>query len=200
MRSVVSTAVSSEKELVMKPVEVGQHLRIHRRRGAGKLVFKGTRLSVETTLKRLARGKTFKEILARSPKLTRAALTEAVQLAAAALTEPYAALQETVSRLWHARRLAEIRRLEPIPVGKHLVVHPGVCFGKLTFDGTRLPVATILYFLSTGRTIPQILTGWPELTREAVVEAIQLATAALVEQQAAKAEATDEPARSGRSA
>jgi uncharacterized protein (DUF433 family) len=198
MRSVVSTAVDSEKESVMKPVEVGQHLRVHRRRGAGKLVFKGTRLSAATVLKQLARGKTFQDIRTRWPKLTREAIAEAVQLAAAALTEPYAALQKTASRLWHAGRLAAIRRLEPIPVGKHLVVHPGVCFGKLTFDGTRVPVETVLAYLAKGETFAELQAGWPRVTREALAEAVQLAAAALVERYVVSTGKADEPTPTGR--
>src|SRR5262249_13095178 len=86
--------------------------------------------------------------------------------------------------------------MEPVEVGKHLIVHPRVCHGQLTFKGTRVPVETVLYFLSTGRTIEQILESWPELTREAVVEAILLAREALVERHT-PAKATHEPVRSG---
>ena len=31
-----------------------------------------------------------------------------------------------------------------LEVGKHLVIDPGVCFGKLTFRGTRVPVEAVL--------------------------------------------------------
>jgi uncharacterized protein (DUF433 family) len=71
---------------------------------------------------------------------------------------------------------------QPVEVGKYLIVHPGVCFGKMTFKGTRVPVETILYFLSTGRTIEQVLEGWPYLKREAIQEAILLAAKALIMQ------------------
>lgn len=87
--------------------------------------------------------------------------------------------------------------MEPVEVGKYLIMHPGICHGQLTFKGTRVPVETVLYFLSTGRTIDQILEGWPELTREAVVEAILLAREALVERHTT-AKAAREPVHSGR--
>lgn len=90
--------------------------------------------------------------------------------------------------------------MEPIEVGKHLVVDPRVCFGKMTFKGTRVPVKTILAYVAKGETIERILVGWPQLTREAVQEAIQLAAAALLEKYPVPAEATYEPARPGRSA
>jgi uncharacterized protein (DUF433 family) len=85
-------------------------------------------------------------------------------------------------------------------IGKHLVVDPRVCHGRLTFQGTRVPVQTVLHVLSEGRSISQVLQGWPELTHEAIAEAIELAAAALVRQTGARAETADEPARSGRSA
>jgi len=71
--------------------------------------------------------------------------------------------------------------MKRLKVGEHLVIDPSVCHGKLTFEGTRIPVETVLLFLSTGRTIDWILAEWPRLTKEAVEEAMRLAIAALVE-------------------
>jgi uncharacterized protein (DUF433 family) len=65
-----------------------------------------------------------------------------------------------------------MRRLE---IGKHLVVDSKVCHGKLTFKGTRVPVSTVITFLSMGDSIDDILGNWPELSREAVEEAIRWA-------------------------
>jgi uncharacterized protein (DUF433 family) len=64
-------------------------------------------------------------------------------------------------------------------VGKHMVVDPSVCFGKLTFKDTRVPVSTALMWLAKGKTIDEIQAIWPYLRREAIVEAIQRAAAAL---------------------
>jgi uncharacterized protein (DUF433 family) len=85
-------------------------------------------------------------------------------------------------------------------IGKHLLVDPRVCHGRLTFRGTRVPVQTVLHVLSEGRSINQVLKGWPELTREAIAEAIELAGEALVRQARARTETANEPDRSGRSA
>jgi uncharacterized protein (DUF433 family) len=71
--------------------------------------------------------------------------------------------------------------MEPREVGKYLVIDPRLCFGKLTFKGTRIPVATVLAYLARGETVERVLEGWPELKREAVAEAVQLAAAALLE-------------------
>ncbi|HMF16052.1 MAG TPA: DUF433 domain-containing protein [Gemmataceae bacterium] len=86
--------------------------------------------------------------------------------------------------------------MKPKEIGKHLIVDPRVCHGKLTFKGTRVPVETVLYFLSTGRTFKQLSQGWPEVKREALEEAIQLAAAALVKQSKAKTQVVDESAYS----
>jgi uncharacterized protein (DUF433 family) len=87
-----------------------------------------------------------------------------------------------------------------VEVGQHLVVDPRTCHGKLTFKGTRVPVQTILTFLSMGYDIKYILRSWPQLSREAVVEAIQMAAVALNEKFGAKPTQTYEPTHSGRSA
>ncbi len=109
--------------------------------------------------------------------------------------------------------------MSPIEVGKHLVIDPRVCFGKLTFKGTRVPVETVLACLTQGRTIKSILESWPHLNREAVEEAIELAAVAwpelmreesaerirvlakgLKERSKKRANRTREPAHFGRSA
>jgi len=85
-------------------------------------------------------------------------------------------------------------------IGKHLSVDPHVCHGKLTFRGTRVPVQTVLHVLAEGRSVNQILKGWPELSREAIAEAIDLAGEALVLHSGARAENPNELAHSGRPA
>jgi uncharacterized protein (DUF433 family) len=90
-----------------------------------------------------------------------------------------------------------------VEIGEQLVVDPRVCHGKLTFKGTRVPVETVLYFLSTGQTFKQLRESWPEIKREALKEAVQLAASALVRQSKAKAryrartKAVNEPAHTG---
>jgi uncharacterized protein (DUF433 family) len=93
-----------------------------------------------------------------------------------------------------------MKKRKRVEIGEHLVVDSAICFGKLTFKGTRVPVATVLNRLAEGRSIRHLRLSWPEVTREAITEAAKLATAALVERSLAQAKATDEPTRSGRSA
>lgn len=45
------------------------------------------------------------------------------------------------------------------------------CFGKPCIRGLRLPVASILSYLSSGMTIAEILKEWPELERDDIYQA-----------------------------
>jgi uncharacterized protein (DUF433 family) len=182
----------------MKLQDVGQHLAVDRHNGHDRLTFKGTRLQVKTVLHRLARGDAYKQLLARWPKLTRKAIKEALNLAAEALVEPYLVHNTRVRELLDAERDEEVQRLPIIEVGRYLNVHPCMCFGKLTFKDRRLPVETILTYVAMKGTIDYIRKAWPQLTREAVVEAVKLAAAALEEKYAASTETLHEPAHSGR--
>jgi len=69
-----------------------------------------------------------------------------------------------------------------IEVGNYLVINAEVYHGELIFKGTRIPVKTVMTFLRLGDSIDDILAGYPNLTREAVEEAIQMATEALIKQ------------------
>ena len=63
-------------------------------------------------------------------------------------------------------------------IGEFLVINPEVCHGKLTFKGTRIPVSTILTFLSMGNSVDDVVRKWsPRLKREAVLEALRYGAA-----------------------
>ncbi len=63
----------------------------------------------------------------------------------------------------------------PTEIGRFLVVDPEICHGKLTFKGTRIPVATVLTYLAMGDSIADVLKNWPRLQRPAIEEAIRFA-------------------------
>src|SRR5947209_7613500 len=90
--------------------------------------------------------------------------------------------------------------MDPVEVGQFLEINSRVCHGQLIFKGTRVPVETILNRLAWGRTVEELLAGWPELTREAVGEAVQLAAAALLERHAAQTAAARQAALKRRAA
>ncbi len=76
---------------------------------------------------------------------------------------------------------------EYYPIGRHVVIAPGVCGGRPTFRGTRVEVRIIFDWLGSGRTVKDILKGYPGLSEAAVEEAIQLAGEALVDRYALEA-------------
>jgi uncharacterized protein (DUF433 family) len=75
---------------------------------------------------------------------------------------------------------------ERVEIGIYLVVDPEICHGQLTFKGTRVPVDTVLTFLGMGDTIEQIQEDWPNISREAIAEALRLASLALQERVGAR--------------
>lgn len=64
-------------------------------------------------------------------------------------------------------------------IGQYLVLDPEICHGKLTFRNTRIPVDVVFSYLGKGYSIDQLVRSWPQLTREAVEEAVHLASDSL---------------------
>lgn len=62
-----------------------------------------------------------------------------------------------------------------------ITLDPAKCFGKPCIRGMRMPVASILSYLSSGMTIEKILNEWPELEREDVYQALGYASWAMEE-------------------
>lgn len=57
--------------------------------------------------------------------------------------------------------------------------NPRVCNGMPVIRGTRIPVAVILEQLAEGETWDNLLTGYPELTREDIQAALFYAKSSL---------------------
>lgn len=62
-----------------------------------------------------------------------------------------------------------------------ITLDPEKCFGKPCIRGLRMPVASILSYLSSGMTVDDILRAWPELEREDIHEALGYAALAMEE-------------------
>jgi uncharacterized protein (DUF433 family) len=71
----------------MRPRKVGKFLVVDPRVCHGRLIFKGTRVPVETVLTFLAQGETIEQILTDWPELKQAAVMEAIELAKTALVK-----------------------------------------------------------------------------------------------------------------
>jgi uncharacterized protein (DUF433 family) len=53
-----------------------------------------------------------------------------------------------------------------------ITLDPDKCFGKPCIRGMRMPVASILAYLSAGMSVDEMLRQWPELEREDISEAL----------------------------
>jgi len=62
-----------------------------------------------------------------------------------------------------------------------ITLDPDKCFGKPCIRGLRMPVASILSYLSSGMTMDEILKEWPELEREDIFQALGYASWAMEE-------------------
>ena len=62
-----------------------------------------------------------------------------------------------------------------------ITLDPNKCFGKPCIRGLRMPVASILSYLSSGMTVDEILKEWPELEREDIYQALGYASWAMEE-------------------
>jgi len=67
-------------------------------------------------------------------------------------------------------------------LGRYIVADPEICHGKPTFRGTRILVADVLEQVAEGLAWETIVNGWHgSVTREAIVEAVQLAREAFLD-------------------
>ncbi len=64
---------------------------------------------------------------------------------------------------------------------QRITLDPEKCFGKPCIRGLRMPVTSILSYLSSGMSVEEILTQWPELEKEDIFEALGYAAWAMQE-------------------
>jgi uncharacterized protein (DUF433 family) len=75
--------------------------------------------------------------------------------------------------------------MKPAPktrlMGRHIVTDPRICHGKPTFRGTRVLVSDVLEQVGNGVAWETIIEEWNRsVSREAIREAVQLASQALL--------------------
>lgn len=67
-------------------------------------------------------------------------------------------------------------------MGRYIVTDPEICHGQPTFRGTRILVADVLEQVASGVIWETIIEEWHgHITTEAIAEAVQLASRALIE-------------------
>ena len=62
---------------------------------------------------------------------------------------------------------------------ERITVDPEKCSGKACIRGLRMPVASILSYLSSGMSVEEILEEWPDLEREDINQALGYAARAM---------------------
>jgi uncharacterized protein (DUF433 family) len=68
-----------------------------------------------------------------------------------------------------------------VELGKYVVADPEICHGQLTFKGTRIMVKSVLFYVGQGKDWDWISEQYfGKVSREAVAEAVKLASEALV--------------------
>jgi uncharacterized protein (DUF433 family) len=60
-----------------------------------------------------------------------------------------------------------------------IVIDPLVCHGKPTIRGLRYPVEAVLEYLAGGDTFEEVLSEFPDLTREDLLACLQFAAVSL---------------------
>ena len=56
-----------------------------------------------------------------------------------------------------------------------ITIDPKICLGQPTLHGTRITVSVVLKMLAAGKSVPDVLTAYPELEAEDVRQAMQYA-------------------------
>jgi uncharacterized protein (DUF433 family) len=63
----------------------------------------------------------------------------------------------------------------PVRWKEHIVSEPEILRGKPRLKGTRIPVGLVLGYLAAGKTAEDIVTEFPDLTREQVAACLDYA-------------------------
>jgi len=85
------------------------------------------------------------------------------------------------SSLWLGKGIPAMRKNKPRLMGRYIVADPRICHGKPTFRGTRVFVSDVLEQVASGMVWEAILEAWNNrITKEAIREAVQLASRALI--------------------
>jgi len=67
-------------------------------------------------------------------------------------------------------------------IGRYIVTDPNICHGQPTFRGTRIFVSDVLEQVASGMAWETIIEEWHgSLTKEAIAEAVRLASQAFLE-------------------
>ena len=66
------------------------------------------------------------------------------------------------------------------PIAGFISVNPGIMHGEPCFKGTRVPIQILFDYVSGGDSLEEFLTGFPNVSRNAAIAVIELATRGLI--------------------
>lgn len=65
----------------------------------------------------------------------------------------------------------------------YITVDPQICHGRACIKGTRIPVSVVLDNLSKGKSVDELITSYPSLTKGAILAALAYAAELTKERQ-----------------
>jgi len=68
-------------------------------------------------------------------------------------------------------------------MNERIVIDPNTCHGKPCVKGTRVMVSNVLNLLAHGADTEEVLEGYPQLTREDVLAALEYAEAMIEDEE-----------------
>ena len=144
-------------------IELGEYVVAHPDICDGKLTFKGTQICIQDVLEMVAEEMDWDQIIHQwCGSLTKAAITDAILVA---------------SEIFIRRKRKPTERIE---YGKYVVADPGICHGKVTFNGTRIFVQSVLEMVAEEKDWERIIWEYHDsITKEGIAEAIFLASQVL---------------------
>ncbi|MBI1924761.1 DUF433 domain-containing protein, partial [Candidatus Poribacteria bacterium] len=163
--SIVSQVFAQKDGKPMARIELGKYVVANPNICHGVLTFKGTERCIQDVLKMVAEEIAWDEILHRwHDGITKEAIAEAILIA---------------SQIFIRLKEKPTQRLE---YGKYVVADPRICHGIVTFNGTRIFVQTALKMVADEMAWEQIMWECHDrITKEAIAEAITLASQALIQ-------------------
>ena len=68
-------------------------------------------------------------------------------------------------------------------MNEYITIDPVICHGKPSITGTRIMVSNVLNLMAHGATVEEVLDGYPQLSRDAVLAALAYAEAVIEDEE-----------------
>ena len=68
-------------------------------------------------------------------------------------------------------------------MNEYITINADICHGKPCIKGTRIMVSNVLNLMAHGATVEEVLDGYPQLSRDAVLAALAYAEAVIEDEE-----------------